>query len=117
MFANSYLDFGDTKEISLDLQGSIAFSPNAVARVQRWIETFPSGLSALPKKPLVDFVNWELYLEKKRDGFEALNKFLADIVDFYEFLDLFKAAKYLQVEDLISVISAKIAFQISNDPL
>lgn len=81
-----------------------------------WIKTFPDGLKPLPKKPLVDFINWELYLEKKGKGFDDLNKFLDALKDFNELVDLFKAAKYLEVKDLIELISARIAYQISKQP-
>jgi len=78
----------------------------------KWVDLFPEEIKKLPKKPLVDFVNWELYMEKKQS--KPINEFFASMTDFYEYVDLFKAAKYAEVADLREIIAAKIAYQISK---
>lgn len=109
-----FIDF-DTREVELKPIGDTAFSSAALEKMVQWVNIFPDEIKKLPKKPLVDFVNWELYTEKKQS--KQIAEFFASMTDFYEYVDLFKAAKYAEVADLREIIAAKIAYQISTSIL
>lgn len=93
------------------------FSIETLKKVQEFLEgfTFPDG-KAPPnlKKPLLIFVTFNDWLdhgfeEQKR---EWLENFLKP-KSFYDLVEMFNAAFYLQIKDLKEIVAARIAHSIS----
>lgn len=102
------------EEVDLEPAPGKDFSGPTVARVKEFLEKFEKGLPKNPKKPLLIFVTFNDWLDHNFD--EKTREWLEDYLkpkSFYDLIELFNAAFYLQIDDLREIVAARIAHSIS----
>lgn len=103
----------NTDETELLPNKSKDFSAAAVIKCKDFLEKFPDGLPKLPKKPIMIFValnGWFDHNFQQNDR-QWSEEFLKP-KNYYDLVEIFNAALYLQIDDLREVVAAKIAHSI-----
>ena len=102
-----------SEEVDIEPAPGKDFTPSTIQKVQEFLEQFPDGIPKLPKKPLLIFVTYNDWLDHnfKEEKREWLEKFLKPDT-FYDLVELFNAAFYLQIDDLREICAARIAHSI-----
>jgi hypothetical protein len=105
-------EFSST-EVDLEPAPGKDFSPATINKLKEFIVRFESGLPKLPKKPLLIFVTYNDWLDNNfpEDTREWLEEFFKP-KSFYDLVELFNAAFYLQIDDLREICAARIAHSI-----
>mmetsp|Transcript_23386 Transcript_23386/g.20329 ORF Transcript_23386/g.20329 Transcript_23386/m.20329 type:complete len:197 (+) Transcript_23386:70-660(+) len=102
-----------SEEVDLEPAKGKDFSPQTVNKCKEFLEKFDKGLPKLPKKPLLIFVTFNDWLDHNFE--EKTREWLEDYLkpkSFYDLIELFNAAFYLQIDDLKEVVAARIAHSI-----
>jgi len=105
-------EFSST-EVDLEPAPGKDFSPATINKVKEFLEKFDKGLNKMPKKPLLIFVTYNDWLDNNFD--EKTREWLEEFLkpkSFYDLVELFNAAFYLQIDDLREICAARIAHSI-----
>ena len=105
-------EFNST-EVDLEPAPGKDFSPATINKVKEFLQKFDKGLNKMPKKPLLIFVTYNDWLDNNFD--EKLREWLEEFLkpkSFYDLVELFNAAFYLQIDDLREICAARIAHSI-----
>jgi len=105
-------EFSST-EVDLEPAPGKDFSPATINKVREFLAKFEKGLHKMPKKPLLIFVTYNDWLDNNFD--ENTREWLEEFLkpkSFYELVELFNAAFYLQIDDLREISAARIAHSI-----
>jgi hypothetical protein len=89
------------------------FTDDALKRSIEFLKAFPKD-KKIPKKPLLIFVTFNDWLDHNFD--ENFRQWLEDFLkpkSFYDLIDLFNCAFYLQIDLLREIVAARIAHSIS----
>lgn len=105
-------EFSST-EVDLEPAPGKDFSPATINKVKEFLDKFNKGLNKMPKKPLLIFVTYNDWLDNNFD--ESTREWLEEFLkpkSFYDLVELFNAAFYLQIDDLREICAARIAHSI-----
>ncbi len=100
-------------EVDLEPAPGKDFSPSTINKVKEFLDKFNKGLNKMPKKPLLIFVTYNDWLDNNFD--ESTREWLEEFLkpkSFYDLVELFNAAFYLQIDDLREICAARIAHSI-----
>jgi len=107
-FIKNFREVNQSNEINITPPSGRVFGQKSLEDVKKYLTLFPTEGPKLPLKPLVTFVAWEDYIDQNKN----VKDYFAPMEDYYQFIQLFNAVWFLQINDLKELIAAKLAHHV-----